>query len=1302
MNAPRNYLTGLLAMRHKKASAEVIAEIAHRHPQANLCDSLLEAGLLTAEEHGSILSQVDEAIATHGNDTGAAATSLGVPPEEAHTLAASLSLINSAAKTLITETDHANTATVVTNGPADDQATVMTDDFQSTAATLAGGAPPAISDAHGLVPAVAEHKGRYDTLRTFAAGGMGKILLVHDTHLGRDIALKMLLPERLPGGTFFTRTGAPTVELLTVPIIARFLQEAHITGQLEHPTINPVYELGYREDGSLYYTMKFVRGKTMQDAIKDATDIHERLKLLMHFLNLCEAIAYAHSRGVIHRDLKPLNIMIGEFGETVLIDWGIAKLKGQQDIHARDIVDTVRAMRVSDAEATAKTMYGQTIGSPYYMPPEQAAGELDKVVECADIYSLGAVLYHILTGEPPYKGNNVREFLEKVKTFDPKPIREIEPLAPPELIAVVNRAMQRNPEDRYGSAKELAGEIEQFLSGGLVSAYDYDMGELVRRFVRKHWKVLSTAAAGLIALIAFGVYYNIRVTEQRNIAVAAQEAEEVARVAAENAKDAEAIQRKQAQRELYFASVALAQRSMAEQLMEKARAQLVTAPADYRGWEWGHLQHEANADLITLQTGGRYVKFQGETLIAGKANGTVESWNLADGNKGTTFVEKAGFGYAMDHDESKGLLAVSGDDAVTVYDVTSGTLLFRHEETNKQSTYHVVSLDRVGARVAALNSDRKIRVWSLATGEEELAITLEQDKGAHLELSPDGNHLLVGQATFGVNGFDHTFAVHRVGDGAIIGETTLTAPDSVHTSAFSPDGALLAVGLDNSLKVWNVEPWSERFSLPGRYAFPGTIAFSADGAHLAAGTRDGGLGVWRTADGKGVTRDNAHLDQIRGIAFSPDGSLVASVAADRTARLWQAAGLTPLKVFRGHDSSLFNLAFSGDGKRLATTSFDGEAKVWDLEATADWTTAKTVAWQTAGGRLAGARDEGVDIWVAATGHLERHLDGLNGAYLLAFDDNAPRLAGASDKTITVWDTASGEPLQSWTSPNGTRAMHFANDAKTLLVEHPGQLSAYGVEDGASMWTTDADAWTANPVGDQVAIARKQDAGGYRVFVGESAAPPAGEGRAVSSDFGIYLAWSANGEWILAGGVQRIADGNEVFLEVVDAVTGEARARLIGHGQDITATALSPDGDLLATGSKDSTVMLWSTADWKLAGTLKGHAGNINDVTFSPDGARIVTASQDGTFKIWDVGNRREIMTIQDAALSAEGQVVSPVEVAFSARGDSLLTRTKPAVQPVILRAFPWDASEYPGGEDTLLEDRVEDYKRAHGVIAPAP
>ena len=309
----------------------------------------------------------------------------------------------------------------------------------------------------GDIPAAPEPAGKYSILGEHGKGGMGRVLLVHDEHLGRDIALKELLPDLGDGST-------PTPARHSKEMAARFLREAKITGQLEHPSITPVHEIGRREDGTLYYTMKLVRGRTLSQAIKSAKNFEERLKLLPHFVDLCNAIAYAHSRGVIHRDIKPSNVMIGDYGETVIIDWGLAKVKS-----ARDASDppstpgqkTILGMRTNTKldDDSGKTQHGQAMGTPAYMSPEQATGDLDNIDERSDIYSLGVVLFEILTGQTPVEGKSVAEILRNVIAGKIRKIQDLELKCPKELIAIVKKGMGQDSEGRYRSAKDLADAV---------------------------------------------------------------------------------------------------------------------------------------------------------------------------------------------------------------------------------------------------------------------------------------------------------------------------------------------------------------------------------------------------------------------------------------------------------------------------------------------------------------------------------------------------------------------------------------------------------------------------------------------------------------------------------------------------------------------------------------------------------------------------------------------------------------------------------------------------------------------------
>ena len=287
-------------------------------------------------------------------------------------------------------------------------------------------------------------------------------------------------------------------------IVSRFLTEARITGKLEHPGIVPVYEIGKRVDGTVYYTMKLVKGETLEDRIKKLKTYETRLALLPHFVDVCNTIGYAHSKGVIHRDIKPQNIMIGDYGETIVLDWGLAKLKGTSDTLEEELKHQYDEIL---AQATHKTVYGKALGTPAYMSPEQANGELEDIDEQSDVFSLGCVLYEILTGSAPYSGDYVDEILEKAKKCDYKKLKKVNKNIPEELISITEKAMSKNKQNRYKSVKELSEEITKFISGGLVSAYDYSAIEVVKKWIRKNKLAFRIGIGALITLMILMSFY---------------------------------------------------------------------------------------------------------------------------------------------------------------------------------------------------------------------------------------------------------------------------------------------------------------------------------------------------------------------------------------------------------------------------------------------------------------------------------------------------------------------------------------------------------------------------------------------------------------------------------------------------------------------------------------------------------------------------------------------------------------------------------------------------------------------------
>jgi serine/threonine protein kinase len=347
----------------------------------------------------------------------------------------------------------------------------------------------------------------------FARGGMGRILLAVDRRLGRRIALKELHADAGP--------GAPR----------RFVREALVTARLQHPAIVPVYEAGRWPDGRPFYAMKLVEGRSLEALLRDAPSLAARLALLPHLIAVAEAVAYAHDRRVVHRDLKPANVLVGAFGETVVVDWGLARDLGQ-----RGVAELHDAGAPTPAAAEGQTVTGTVLGTPHYMPPEQARGLA--VDERADVYALGAMLYFLLAGAPPHAGRSAAEALAAAAAGSVDPVERREPLAPPDLAAIVRKSMAADAAARYPSARELAADLRRFQTGQLVSAHRYSSRELLRRFVARHRAALAVAgvlSAALLAAVAAGF-----VGVKRQAAVAEAERDR-ARLAARRAEQTNAF-----------------------------------------------------------------------------------------------------------------------------------------------------------------------------------------------------------------------------------------------------------------------------------------------------------------------------------------------------------------------------------------------------------------------------------------------------------------------------------------------------------------------------------------------------------------------------------------------------------------------------------------------------------------------------------------------------------------------------------------------------------------------------------------
>ncbi len=493
-------------------------------------------GWLTPEEGSAVEQLVRHRVRRYGSPR--AGLSALLTAEDSHLLRA------------LSDGGEAPTVSMAQRPPGGPSDSPSTTGYEQTARPAAPPAPPPGGP-------------RYTRTRLHATGGLGRVWLAHDRELGREVALKELRPDR---------AGHPSVR-------TRFVNEARITGQLEHPGIVPVYELVW-DAGAEHpcYAMRFVRGRTLTEAIRTyharrtqgsggPLELHA---LLGAFVGACNAVAYAHSRGVIHRDLKPHNVVLGDFGEVILLDWGLAKHLGRPEEAGAD----------GDAAPAADggTLAGQVLGTPAYMAPEQADGRHDLVDRRSDVYGLGVILYELLTGQVPFRGRDTTELLRRVRQGAVTPPRQVCPATPAPLEAVCLRAMARQPEQRYASAAELADDVRSWLADEPVRAYPEPAARRLARWARRRQALVASAAAILLTLtVALGIGLGLLRRQQqeteheRQLAVVAQGRAEQSAESARQAKDeADASARSaRAQRQLALDTLAILVTTVQEQLEDQ-------------------------------------------------------------------------------------------------------------------------------------------------------------------------------------------------------------------------------------------------------------------------------------------------------------------------------------------------------------------------------------------------------------------------------------------------------------------------------------------------------------------------------------------------------------------------------------------------------------------------------------------------------------------------------------------------------------------------------------------------------------
>jgi WD40 repeat protein len=1047
----------------------------------------------------------------------------------------------------------------------------VTVDPRVTSADASLGTPPLGS---GELPRLADPV-------PLGAGGMGEVVSVRDRSLRRRVAMKVL---RGDGQT------PPSPDRL-----ARFVREAQVKGQLEHPNIVPVHDLATDERGRPYFTMKLVRGRSLQDVISAGDEpLPELLRIL---LAACDAVAFAHDRGVVHRDLKPANVMVGDFGEVQVMDWGVAKvLRGGAEADTSDAGASVAEEDEPRGDATA-TLLGSVVGTPAYMAPEQARGDSAAATGATDVYALGAILYAILTGEPPVEAPDTARVLYRVAHGEiPWPCeRSPDRAVPRDLDAVVRRAMALEPAARYPSVLAFAAEVRAFLEGRLVDAADYDVLDVVSKWVRRHRtvSVVSGVAAVLLALMGTAFVRNQAVERRRAV-----EAEGRAVAALEEARTAqsqEARERRRAEDTLawsrFVEALALADAGRLRDadvrldVLEAEDARRAVAPLAVAAARWDLALRGLDVETLTLD-GGRgaaraaCLDAGGRRAYVGSEDGSLVEWDAATGARLRSF---AGDAHAVT------ALALSPDATRLAAGDASG-----------------------GVRLVALDTGAVADRWALDGEVESLA------------WAPDGSRLAASTAA----GTVHVLAPGTAALLAIAARPPCPA-------AFLAGGARLAVATHPA------SPARPRVDV--RDATTGALlatccehadairalAATRDGALLVTGSEDKTLAAWRAATGRRERTFAGHEYGVKAAALATDGRTLASGSYDRTVRTWDLATGAELRRFTGHGDRVTSVAASDLGAVVLSGSRDGTAKVW---STAPWRGLR--AWDLdagPGAALAVAPDGGrVAVTSAAAGALLVSLDATTPEVLAPPSDAADRLAvafdGTGERLLTV--RCGGDcAVAAWTPGAGW--------SQVATLESDGQpWDAVGLSrDAALAWAwTRAGGGTLRLVDVRSREIRELAGVASRVAACRLDAGAEAATCALTDGTLLFVAWQDGGRrdaradleaprasftaaFAQDGRHALLGDGESGAVAWVEVATGRVAASLAGV-RSVLAVDVSDDGRCGALGTDGGLVTVVDLAAGREVASLPA-GGNVGALRFLPDGRGLVVLDRAGRLSLWD-------------------------------------------------------------------------------------
>ncbi len=1096
-------------------------------------------------------------------------------------------------------------------------------------AAAAGARAQAVAAGTADLPMI--QRDAYAVAGELARGGLGRILRARDRRLDRPVALK----ETLHGGP---------------DLAARFVREALVTARLQHPAIVPVYEAGRWPTGEPFYAMKLVTGRPLDAVIGESATIDARLALLPNVIAVCDALAYAHQQRIIHRDLKPQNVLVGSFGETVVIDWGLAK----------DLADGTAeaAGPFRTAAAPGETAVGAVMGTPAFMPPEQARGE--PADERADVYALGAILYHVLAGDPPYTGKSSQEIIDAVVREPPVALDARQPGVPADLAAIVAKAMARAPADRYPTAAEMATELRRFQTGQLVGAHQYSTWQLLRRWLRRHRTAVMVAAAALAILAVISTIAVWRVLRERDRAEAGEA--EATRKGDEARERLSRQYEEQGRQELLAGQPDRALVYLAEAYQLGDRPSLRTLLA--QGLPFLEVGPPVDAGagipmaLVSFMPDGERILAVG-IIDQGYVMLQLDAGTGRELSRHPLPIPIGKFRAAALGPDGSRLLVVEDKDQDVREELADGGTMF---STVSHSGLVLVDV-AIGQRVASALVDDHVWVATWADGGRRLVLegskihvvdgaTLVQQREIAASLaavSEDGKQLATRTAgrialhdlatlrpvrvladpspadlATGANRTRMWFTDDvLIADAAgfrtfytFSGQTSWSQPHPV--SQFVRTGDTFATADEGQLTLWSLLGDPERVI----DAHPGDVrALAADPTGtLVVTTSDDSAALWSVETGALVAR-----------LADPGGTHVGIAARGERLLFWGGTGIRVWRLPRPHrylevgsdDISAYvgPISYAPDGRRIAV-DMPGETGIFDT---------------TSGKRLATIR-----------GH-ERPVRGVafspDGRQVLTASNGTVNPTLSGDGTARIWDASSGAPMRTIPGVGGdvTRVSWGAHGPSVLASSKTG-LEILWVDSGKQVrlpgkrWSVADDGarallWTETGIdvvdtrdGRHLAALGHADArgglltrdGAWAVLVLEkqTVVVDAGTGQVRSRLDGTadgQLAWTVSPD----GSRLAVSDGNRV--QIWDLGAGALRTTLEGHTQSVATADWSPDGSRIATGSSDNTARIWDPANGALLATLGKHGHWVMEVTWSPDGTQLAAeVARANMVRLWDV------------------------------------------------------------------------------------